>query len=100
MLIYIVCMAAIAVLFYKESKKLLEGRSTLLQEFCKDPLSTRTILSMLRIICLSALVSAVLMLAAFLFSKLTGRLPAPLAALSILCYTVGFISAMLKFKNL
>ena len=100
MLIYIVFMAALAAFFYKESKKLLEGRSNLLKEFCKDPLSTKTALSMLRIICLSAAASAFLMLIAFIISKITGAMPTPVAALSILCYTIGFIIAMLKLKNM
>ena len=100
MLIYIVLMTAIAVFFYKESKKLLAGRSSLLKEFCKDPASTKAILSMLRIICLSAAASAVIMLIPFFISLFTGAMPTPLAALSILCYTAGFIAAMLKLKHL
>ena len=100
MLIYTVFMAAIAAFFYRESKKLLAGRSNLLQEFCKDPLSTKTVLSMLRIICLSAAASAVLMLLCFLISKFTGTMPTLVAALSILCYTIGFIIAMLKLKKM
>ncbi len=100
MLVYIILMTAIAVFFYKESKKLVEGRSNLLKEFCKDPLSTKTVLSMLRIICLSASASAVIMLIPFLVSKFTGTMLSPVAALSILCYTIGFITAMLKLKHM
>lgn len=100
MLIYIILMAALAGFFYQESKKVAEGRSDLLREFCKDSLSQRIVFRMLRIICLTSAVSAVLMLFPFLIAQITGKLLAPLAALSILCYTVGFIIAMLQLKKL
>lgn len=100
MLIYIVLMFGIAIFFYKESKKLLSGQSNLLKEFCSDPVSKKTALSILRILCLTSAASALLMLIAFVLSKLTGTLPTPIAALSILCYTGGFIFSMLKLKKL
>ncbi len=99
MLIYIVLMFAIAIFCYRESKRLLAGRSTLLKELCKEPATRKTALSTLRLVCLTAAASAILMLLSFVLFKLTGSLPKPLAALSILCYTAGFIAAMLKLKN-
>jgi len=99
MLIYIVLMFAIAIFCYRESKKLLSGQSALLKELCKDPVTTKTALSTLRLVCLAAAASAILMLLSFVLFQLTGSLPKPLAVLSILCYTVGFIAAMLKLKN-
>ncbi|MGN1231255.1 MAG: hypothetical protein ACI4TP_05080 [Anaerotignum sp.] len=100
MLVYIILMVGIAVFFYKESKKLLVGQSNLLKEFCNDPVSQKIALSTLRILCLTSAASALLMLLAFLLSKLTGTLPTAIAALSILCYTGGFIFSMLKLKKL
>lgn len=99
MLIYIVLMSAIAIFCHQESKKILAGQSTLLRELCKDPTTAKTALSTLRIICLTSAASALIMLFPFVLSKTTGSLPKPLAALSILCYTIGFIAAMLKLKN-
>ena len=54
----------------------------------------------MRKILLSALLSAGLMLACFVVTKTTGVMPKPLAALSILCYTISFIHAMFKAKNM
>ncbi len=99
MLIYIILMLGIAIFFYKESKKLLEGRSNLLQEYCNDPASTKKALSLLRKIFLTSAASAVLMAVCFVMTKVTGTMPKPVAALSILCYAVGFIGAMFQLKN-
>lgn len=100
MLIYVIFMVAIAVFLYKESIKLLKGESNLLKEFCNDPVSAKTALSLMRRVLLSAVFSAGLMLACFVVTKTTGVMPKPLAALSILCYTFGFIHAMFKAKNM
>lgn len=99
MLIYIIFMAALAAFLYKESKKVVEGRSTLLKDFCTDPVSTKAALSMLRIVFLASAASAVVMLLCFVITQVTGTMPKPLAALSILLYSIGFISAMFKMKN-
>lgn len=100
MLIYVVFMVAIAVFLYKESIKLLKGESELLKEFRNDPAAKKTALSLMRKVLLSAIFSAGLMLACFVVTKVTGVMPKPLAALSILCYTIGFIHAMFKAKNM
>ncbi len=100
MLIYILFMSALSAFLYRESKKLLAGESRLLKEFCKDPLSTKTALSTLRIVFLSSAASATIMLLCFLLTKISGTMPKPIAALSILCYTIGFIAAMLKLNKL
>ena len=100
MLIYVVFMAAIAYFLYKESIKLLKNESTLLKEFTSDPVAKKIALSLMRKVLLSALLSAGLMLACFVVTKLTGVMPKPLAAISILCYTIGFIHAMFKAKNM
>ena len=100
MLIYILFMTALSAFLYQESRKVLEGKSNLLREFCKDPVSTKTALSMLRIVFLASAASAALMLVCFLLTKAGGAMPKPVAALSILCYTIGFISAMLKLNRL
>lgn len=99
MLIYIVLMLGIAIFFYQESKKLLEGRSNLLQEYCNDPASTKKALSLLRKIFLTSAASAGLMAVCFVMTKVTGTMPKPVAALSILCYAAGFIGAMFQLKN-
>lgn len=99
MLIYIILMLGIAMFFYKESKKLLEGQSNLLNEFCKDLVSTKKALSLLRKIFLTSAASAVLMAVCFMITKVTGTMPKPVAALSILCYAAGFIGAMFQLKN-
>ena len=100
MLIYVLFMAAIAYFLYKESIKLLKNESTLLKEFADDPAAKKTALSLMRKILLSSLLSAGLMLACFVVTKATSVMPKPLAALSILCYTIGFIHAMFKAKNM
>ena len=100
MLIYVLFMAAIAYFLYKESIKLLKNESTLLKEFCDDPIAKKTALSLMRKVLLSALLSAGLMLACFVVTKATGVMPKPLAAISILCYTIGFIVAMFKARNM
>ena len=100
MLIYILFMAAIAVFLYKESIRLLKNESRLLKEFADDPIARKTALSLMRKVLLSALLSAGLMLACFVVTKLTGVMPKPLAAISILAYTIGFIFAMVKAKNM
>lgn len=100
MLLYILFMLAIAFFFHKESKKLLQGSSHLLQEYCTDPASAKKALSLLRRVLLSSAASAALMTVCFVITKLTGAMPKPVAALSIFCYTAGFISAMLRLKNL
>ena len=100
MLIYVLFMAAIAYFLYKESIKLLKNESTLLKEFCNDPIAKKTALSLMRKVLLSALLSAGLMLACFVVTKATGVMPKPLAAISILCYTIGFIVAMFKARNM
>ena len=61
MLIYVIFMAAIAVFLYKESIKLLKDESTLLKEFCTDPVAKKTALSLMRKVLLSAIFSAGLM---------------------------------------
>lgn len=99
MLIYIILMLGIAIFFYKESKKLLDGQSNLLKEFCKDAVSTKKALSLLRKIFLTSAASAVLMAVCFIMTKMTGTMPKPVAALSILCYAAGFIGAMFQLKN-
>lgn len=99
MLIYIILMLGIAMFFYKESKKLLEGQSNLLNEFCKDLVSTKKALSLLRKIFLTSAASAVLMVVCFMITKVTGTMPKPVAALSILCYAAGFIGAIFQLKN-
>lgn len=99
MLIYIILMLGIAMFFYKESKKLLEGQSNLLNEFCKDLVSTKKALSLLRKVFLTSAASAVLMAVCFMMTKVTGTMPKPVAALSILCYAAGFIGAMFQLKN-
>ena len=86
MLIYIILMLALAYFFQKEGQKLLAGKSKLLAEFCQDAYATKTALSTLRILCLSSAVSGFWMLIAFL--------------LSILCYSIGFILAMLRLRKL
>ena len=86
MLIYIILMLALAYFFQKEGQKLLAGKSKLLAEFCQDAYATKTALSTLRILCLSSAVSGFWMLIAFL--------------LSILCYSLGFILAMLRLRKL
>ena len=100
MLIYVVFMVVIAVFLYKESIKLLKGESELLKEFKNYPVAKKTALSLMRKVLLSAIFSAGLMLACFVVTKTTGVMPKPLAALSILCYTIGFIHAMLKTKKM
>lgn len=100
MLIYVLFMAAIAIFLYKESIKLLKNESTLLKEFCDDPIARKTALGLMRKVLLSALLSAGLMLACFVVTKATGVMPKPLAAISILCYTFGFIFAMFKARNM
>ena len=100
MLIYVLFMVAIAYFLYKESIKLLKNESTLLKEFTDDAIAKKTALSLMRKVLLSALLSAGLMLACFAVTKFTGVMPKPLAALSILCYTIGFISAMFKARNM
>lgn len=100
MLLYTILMTVIAVSLYRESKKLAEGRSALLQDFCKDPLTTKTILSLLRKVCLTAAASAVVMLLCLILTQMTETICKPLAVLSILLYTIGFIGAMFKLKNL
>ena len=100
MLIYILFMAAIAIFLYKESIRLLKNESRLLKEFADDPIARKTALSLMRKVLLSALLSAGLMLACFVVTKLTGVMPKPLAAISILAYTIGFIFAMVKAKNM
>ncbi|MBQ7758674.1 hypothetical protein [Anaerotignum sp.] len=100
MLIYVIFMVAIAVFLYKESIKLLKDESTLLKEFCTDPVAKKTALSLMRKVLLSAIFSAGLMLACFVVTKATGVMPKPLAAISILCYTGGFIYAVIKAKNM
>lgn len=99
MLIYIIFMAVLAAFLYRESKKVAEGRSNLLKDFCKDPLSTKAALSMLRIVFLASAASAAVMLICFIITQITGTMPKPVAALSILLYSIGFISAMFKMKN-
>ena len=54
----------------------------------------------MRKVLLSAIFSAGLMLACFVVTKATGVMPKPLAAISILCYTGGFIYAVIKAKNM
>ena len=100
MLIYVLFMAAIAYFLYKESIKLLKNDSTLLKEFADDPAAKKMALSLMRKVLLSAFLSAGLMLACFAVTKFTGVMPKPLAALSILCYTIGFISAMFKARKM
>lgn len=100
MLIYVIFMLAIAWFLYKESIKLLKDESELLKEFTTDPAAKKTALSLMRKVLLSAVFSAGLMLACFVVTKATGVMPKPLAALSILCYTFGFIHAMFQAKNM
>ena len=100
MLIYVLFMAAIAYFLYKESIRLLKNESTLLKEFADDPLAKKTALSLMRKVLLCALFSAGLMLACFVVKTATGVMPKPLAALSILCYTIGFIHAMFQARKL
>ena len=100
MLIYIILMLALAYFFQKEGQKLLEGKSKLLKEFCQDAYATKTALSAMRILCLTSLVSSFWMLLAFLLSKTIDKFLTPFAALSILCYSIGFILAMLRLKKL
>ncbi|MBQ2880531.1 MAG: hypothetical protein IJE27_07540 [Anaerotignum sp.] len=100
MLIYVLFMIAIAVFLYKESIKLLKNESTLLKEFADDPLAKKTALSLMRKVLLSAIFSAGLMLACFVVTKATGVMPKPLAAISILCYTIGFIHAMFQARKM
>ena len=100
MLIYIIFMAVITIFFYRESQKLLESRSDLLKELCKDPLTTKTILSLLRKVCLASAGSAICMMTCYIAYKVTGTLHRPLAAISILLYSTGFIWAMFKLKKM
>ena len=100
MLIYVLFMAAIAIFLYKESIRLLKNESRLLKEFADDPIARKTALSLMRKVLLSALLSAGLMLACFVVTKATGVMPKPLAAISILAYTIGFIYAMIQAKNM
>ena len=100
MLIYVLFMAAIAYFLYKESIRLLKNESKLLKEFADDPVSKKTALSLMRKVLLSSLLSAGLMLACFVVTKATGVMPKPLAAISILSYTIGFIHAMCKARNM
>ncbi len=100
MLIYVAFMAAIAWFLHKESTKLLKNESELLREFCDAPVTKKAVLSLLRKVLLSALGSALLMLICFILKMATGAMLKPLAALSILCYTIGFMYAMLKAKNI
>ncbi len=100
MLIYVAFMAAIAYFLHKESTKLLKNESELLQEFCNDPAAKKAVLSLLRKVLLSALGSALLMLVCFIVKLATGTMFRPLAALSILCYTIGFMYAMFQAKNI
>ena len=85
MLIYIILMLALAYFFQKEGQKLLAGK---------------TALSTLRILCLSSAVSGFWMLIAFLLSKTIHKFLTPFALLSILCYSIGFILAMLRLRKL
>ncbi|MBQ3568716.1 MAG: hypothetical protein IJA25_07275 [Anaerotignum sp.] len=100
MLIYVLFMAAIAYFLYKESIKLLKNESTLLKEFADDPAAKKTALSLMRKVLLSSLLSAGLMLACFAVKMATGVMPKPLAAISILCYTIGFIHAMFRARKM
>lgn len=98
--IYIILMLALAYFFQKEGQKLLAGKSKLLEEFCRDAYAAKTVLSTLRILCLTSLVSGFWMLIAFVLSKTIDRFLTPFAVLSILCYSVGFILAMLRLRKL
>lgn len=100
MLIYILLMLALAFFFQREGQKLLAGNSKLLAELCQDVYSKKTALSTLRILCLTSLVSALCMLIAFVLSKVCGKFFTPVAALSILSYSIGFILAMLRLKKI
>ena len=95
MLIYIILMLALAYFFQKEGQKLLAGKSKL-----QDAYATKTALSTLRILCLSSAVSGFWMLIAFLLSKTIHKFLTPFALLSILCYSIGFILAMLRLRKL
>lgn len=100
MLIYIILMSAIAIFLYRESNKLVAGTSVFLQEYCTDLMAAKTVLSLMRKVCLAAAASAMAMLFCFTVSTATGTLCKPLAALSILLYTIGFIGAMFKLKTM
>ena len=100
MLIYIILMAAVTAFLYTESQKIPAGRSELLKDFCKDPVSTKTILSLMRKVCLASAVSAICMMLCYIDLKITGVLLKPVAALSILVYSAGMIWAMFKLKDL
>lgn len=100
MLIYIILMVFITGFLYLESQKIPTGRSELLKEFCKDPLSTKAILSLIRKICIISALSAILMMICFINYKMTGELNRPMAAISILIYSVGVIWAMFKLKDM
>lgn len=99
MLIYIILMLALAYFFQKEGQKLLAGKSKLLAEFCQDAYATKPP-SHPRILCLSSAVSGFWMLIAFLLSKTIHKFLTPFALLSILCYSIGFILAMLRLRKL
>ena len=100
MRIYIILMLALAYFFQKEGQKLLAGKSKLLAEFCQDAYATKTALSTLRILCLSSAVSGFWMLIAFLLFKTVHKFLTPFVLLSILCYSIGFILAMLRLRKL
>lgn len=99
MIFYVIVMLLVAAFFYRESNRLVAGKSQLLKEMCDDPLSAKKALGLLRRLFLVALVSAVLMAICLLLAKLTGKFYKPLAILSILCYAIGFIAAMLQLKK-
>lgn len=100
MLIYIVVMLALAAFLYRESEKIVSGESILLRELCQSPYAAKAALSAMRIVLLTACVSAFLMLVCFLLSKIFGFMPKPVAALSILCYSAGFICAMCRLRRI
>lgn len=105
MLIYIICiyiifMLALAFFLHRESKRLLSGESRLLRELCQSPHAAKAALSAMRIVFLAACASAVLMLLCLLLTLLGGEISKPLAAISILCYSVGFIFAVWKLSRI
>ena len=100
MLIYIILMLALAYFFSKGRAEAFSGKIQASGGILSGCLRNKTALSTLRILCLSSAVSGFWMLIAFLLSKTIHKFLTPFALLSILCYSIGFILAMLRLRKL
>ena len=100
MLFYIILMLCISIFFLKETKKLQENNSSLLKEFCKTKELSLAASKILQLIGICSFISALFMLICFITQVFTGTLLRPLAALSIIFNSGGFIVGILKLYHL